>query len=82
MRKRVKEWWFTCDSGKLLLSLRYRGGEGCQYRQGETAVELRSEKELVACLETMKQASETRELVAQAEAVSGAVSEKQKEILC
>ena len=70
--KRVKEWWFTSDSGKLCLSLRY-GAKVVDIAKGKTAVELASEKELVATLEILKQAVESGELDAQIEAVSGAV---------
>ena len=69
--KRVKEWWFTSDSGKLCLSLRY-GAKVVEIAKGKTAVELPSEKELVATLEILKQAVESGELDAQIEAVSSA----------
>ena len=70
--KRVKEWWFTSDSGKLCLSLRY-GAKVVEIAKGKTAVELTGEKELVATLEILKQAIESGELDAQIEAVAGAV---------
>ena len=70
--KRVKEWWFTSDSGKLCLSLRY-GAKVVEIAKGKTAVELASEKELVATLEILKQAVERGELDAQIEGVAGAV---------
>ena len=70
--KRVKEWWFTSDSGKLCVSLRY-GAKVVEIAKGKTAVELAGEKELVATLEILKQAVEIGELDAQIEAVAGAV---------
>ena len=70
--KRVKEWWFTSDSGKLCVSLRY-GAKVVEIAKGKTAVELAGEKELVATLEILKQAVENGELDAQIEAVAGAV---------
>ena len=70
--KRVKEWWFFSDSGKLCLSLRY-GAKVVEIAKGKTAVELTGEKELVATLEILKQAVESGELDAQIEAVAGAV---------
>lgn len=73
--KRVKEWWFTSDSGKLCLSLRY-GAKVVEIAKGKTAVELASEKELVATLEVLKQAVESGELDAQIESVCGAVTAK------
>ena len=70
--KRVKEWWFTSDSGKLCLSLRY-GAKVVEIAKGKTAVELAGEKELVATLEILKQAVEGGELDAQLDAACGAV---------
>ncbi len=70
--KRLKEWWFATDSGKLCVSLRY-GAKVIEFAKGKTAVELASEKELVATLEVLKQAVESGELDAQLEAASGAV---------
>ena len=70
--KRLKEWWFTTDSGKLCVSLRY-GAKVIEIAKGKTAVELASEKELVATLEILKQAVESGELDVQLETVSGVV---------
>ena len=70
--KRLKEWWFTTDSGKLCVSLRY-GAKVIEVAKGKTAVELASEKELVATLEILKQAVDAGELDTQIEAVAGAV---------
>ena len=70
--KRVKEWWFTSDSGKLCLSLRY-GAKVIEIAKGKSAVELAGEKDLVATLEVLKQAVSDGELDAQIEAVAGAV---------
>ena len=70
--KRVKEWWFTTDNGKLCVSLRY-GAKVVEIAKGKTAVELASDKELVATLEVLRQAVSAGELDAQIEAVAGAV---------
>ena len=70
--KRVKEWWFTTDNGKLCVSLRY-GAKIVEIAKGKTAVELASNKELVATLEVLRQAVNAGELDAQIEAVAGAV---------
>ena len=70
--KRLNEWWFTTDSGKLCVSLRY-GAKVIEVAKGKTAVELTSEKELVATLEVLKQAVDAGELDTQIEAVAGAV---------
>ena len=68
--KRVKEWWFTADSGKLCVSLRY-GAKVIEIAKGKTAVELASDKELVATLEVLREAVNAGELDAQIEAVAG-----------
>ena len=70
--KRVKEWWFTTSSGKLCVSLRY-GVKEIEIVKGKTAVELASEKDLVATLEILRQAVNEGLLDAQIEAVAGAV---------
>ena len=70
--KRVKEWWFTADSGKLCVSLRY-GAKVVEIAKGKTAVELASDEDLVATLEVLRQAVNAGELDAQIEAVAGAV---------
>ena len=70
--KRVKEWWFTTDSGKLCVSLRY-GAKVIEIAKGKTAVELASDKDLVATFEVLRQAVNAGELDAQIEAVAGAV---------
>ncbi len=68
--KRVKEWWFTTDNGKMCLSLRY-GAKVVEIAKGKTAIELASDKELVATLEVLLQAVKAGELDAQIETVSG-----------
>ncbi|MDI9235025.1 DUF6641 family protein [Limnohabitans lacus] len=55
VNKRVKQWWFTTDSGKLALSVRY-GARLLELAKGKFAVELASEKELVPTLEVIKEA--------------------------
>jgi hypothetical protein len=51
VKKRIKQWWFTNDSGKLALSVRY-GARLLELAKGKFAIELSSEKELVPTLET------------------------------
>jgi hypothetical protein len=53
--KRVKQWWFTADNGKLALSVRY-GSKIIELAKGKYAVEIASEKELVPTLEIIKAA--------------------------
>ena len=53
--KRIKQWWFTTDNGKLALSIRY-GARLLELAKGKYAVELASEKELLPTLEIIKAA--------------------------
>lgn len=68
--KRIKEWWFVTDTGKLCVQLRY-GAKTVEIAKGKTAVELASINLLIPALETLKSAVESGELDAQLEAVSG-----------
>lgn len=70
--KRVKDWSFTSDNGKVCVSLRY-GATIIELAKGKTAVELASEGELIATLETLSKAVFNGELDAQLETVSGSV---------
>jgi len=53
--KRVKAWWFIADNGKLSLSVRY-GTKVLELAKGKFAVEVASEKDLVATLDVVKTA--------------------------
>lgn len=66
---RIKQWWFTTDSGKLALSVRY-GTRLLELAKGKFAVELASEKELVPTLEIIKAAVLAGELDAEMEVAS------------
>ena len=69
VNKRIKQWWFTTDSGKLALSVRY-GARLLELAKGKFAVELVSEKELVPTLEIIKAAVLAGELDAAMEVAS------------
>jgi hypothetical protein len=71
--KRIKEWWFVTDTGKLCVQLRYGAKIVTLGAKGASAVELATADQLVPTLETLKTAVEGGELDAQLEAVSGAV---------
>jgi hypothetical protein len=71
--KRLKEWWFVTDTGKLCVQLRYGAKIVFLNSKNASAVELVTADQLVPTLETLKQAVEGGELDAQLEAVSGAV---------
>lgn len=53
--KRIKPWWFTTDSGKLALHVRY-GSKVLELAKGKFAVEVASEKDLVPTLDAIKAA--------------------------
>ena len=69
VNKRIKQWWFTADNGKLALSVRY-GARLLELAKGKYAVELASEKELVPTLEIIKAAVLNGELDAAIDAAS------------
>jgi hypothetical protein len=70
--KRIKEWWFVTDAGKLCVQLRY-GAKVVEIAKGKGAIELAHANDLVPTLNILKAAVEGGELDAQLEAVSGVV---------
>ena len=69
--KRVKEWWWTNDNGKLLLSIRYGSKLIELGKGGKNAVEVADLKGLVEALTVIKQAVLNGELDQQIDAASG-----------
>lgn len=67
--KRIKQWWFVADSGKLVLSVRY-GTKLLELAKGKWAVEVGGEKDLVPTLELLKGAVLAGELDTQIEAAA------------
>lgn len=55
INKRVKQWWFVAENGKLSLCVRY-GTRVIELAKGKHAVEVGTEKDLVAVLEVIKTA--------------------------
>ncbi|MFA9217241.1 MAG: DUF6641 family protein [Sphingomonadaceae bacterium] len=72
MPKRVKPWWFTDDSGKLCLVVKY-GTKPLELAKGKVAIELSKQEDLIPTLETLKAAVSAGELDAQIEVVSSAL---------
>ncbi len=70
--KRVKQWWFVADNGKVCVALKY-GAKIVELAKGKSAVEVASGAELITALETLKAAVTGGELDAQIEAAAGAV---------
>ena len=69
VNKRVKQWWFTAESGKLCLQVRY-GVRVLELAKGKYAVEVSAEKDLVATLDVIKAAVIAGELDAAMDAAS------------
>ena len=70
--KRIKEWFWTNEAGKINLSIRY-GAKTLELARGKNAIELAHAGELVTTLETVREAVLAGELDAQIEASSTAL---------
>jgi hypothetical protein len=70
--KRVKEWWWTNDDGKRLLSIRY-GSKVLELGKNKNAVEVADMAALLEALTLIKQAVLSGELDTQMDAASGAL---------
>ncbi len=73
--KRVKQWWFVADSGRMCLQVRY-GTRVIELTRGKNSIDVGTAAELVSVLETVKKCVEAGELDAQIEAASAAVRER------
>ena len=67
--RRVRAWWWTTDTNKLALNLRY-GARAVEFSKGKATVEISTVADLVPTLELLKRAVEAGELDAQIEAAS------------
>jgi hypothetical protein len=70
--KRIREWWFRNDAGKVCVSVKY-GTKVIELAKGKHSVEVENAQALVKALELVKQAVEAGELDAQIESASGAL---------
>jgi hypothetical protein len=59
--KRMKQWWFATDNGKLALTMRY-GAKVLELVKGKNAIEVASANDLVKTLEVVKTAAGAGEL--------------------
>ena len=73
--KRIKQWWFVAENGKVCLQVRY-GTRVLELAKGKNSIEVGSGTELLAVLETVKKCVENGELDTQIEAASAAVRER------
>ena len=67
--RRVRAWWWTTDTNKVALNIRY-GARKLEISKGKSAVEMATVAELVPTLELIKRAVEAGELDAQIEAAA------------
>ena len=70
--KRVKQWWFVADTGRVCLQVRY-GTRVLELAKGKNSIEVANGDELLRVLETVKRCVEAGELDAQIDAASNAV---------
>ena len=70
--KRVRQWWFVADNGKLCVSIRY-GSKLLELSKGKSAVELASGDDIIPTLEIVQTAVMSGELDAQIESASGSL---------
>lgn len=68
--KRIREWWFKNESGKVCVAIKY-GTQVMELAKGKTSVEVENATALIKALEQIKMAVEAGELDAQIEAASG-----------
>ena len=70
--KRLRQWWFTADSGKVVIQLRY-GSKVVDFAKGKNSVEVSNGVELISVLSALKTAVESGELDAQITAAAEAI---------
>ena len=73
--KRVKQWWFVSDTGKVCLQVRY-GTRVIELAKGKNSIEVGTAAELLTVLSAVKTAVEAGELDAQIDSASAAVRER------
>ena len=67
--RRIKQWWFISDAGKVCFSIRY-GSRVLELSKGKTAIEVATPAELINALETVRSAVDAGELDSQLEIAS------------
>ncbi len=70
--KRVKQWWFVAENGRVCLQVRY-GTRVLELAKGKNSIEVGTVAELLPVLATVKKCVEAGELDAQIDAASAAV---------
>jgi hypothetical protein len=72
--KRVKEWYWAGDTGRVHLALRY-GSKTLEIAKGKNAIEVANGEELLSTLELLRSAVLAGELDTQMETASKALRE-------
>ena len=67
--KRIREWWFKNETGKVCLSIKY-GTSVLELAKGKPSIEVASPQDLIKALEMIKQAVALGELDTQIEQAS------------
>ena len=75
--KRVKQWWFVAENGRVCLQVRY-GTRVLELAKGKNSIDVGTVADLLSVLETVKKCVEAGELDAQIDAASAAVRERFK----
>jgi hypothetical protein len=70
--KRVKQWWFVAENGRVCLQVRY-GTRVLELAKGKNSIEMGTVADLLSVLETVKKCVEAGELDAQIDTASAAV---------
>ena len=70
--KRVKQWWFVAENGRVCLQVRY-GTRVLELAKGKNSIDVGTVADLLPVLETVKRCVEAGELDAQIDAASAAV---------
>ena len=70
--KRVKQWWFTADSGRVCLQVRY-GTRVLELAKGKNSIDVGTNAELLSVLDTVKKCVEQGDMDTQIDAASAAV---------
>ena len=70
--KRVKQWWFTADSGRVCLQVRY-GTRVMELAKGKNSIDVGTNAELLSVLDTVKKCVEHGDMDTLIDAASAAV---------
>ena len=68
--KKLKPWWWTDDTGKLCITVRY-GARILEIVEGKNAIETDNIADVIASLQLIRSAVDSGELDARIEAISG-----------